>query len=1212
VKTRDLRNVLMVVGLGLAVTLVTSLPGSKVGTSAQIPDPCVSAITLLKTDPANDQTGGPVGENQQLDIQSISIGEDYRYINTEKLVFKMKVAHLNPVPANAVWRFSFSFNGVAWYVAMNSGDGAAISFDYGDSRGTGGTLRSLGVPEDGDYFPDGTIVIGVRKNKFDNPAPGQQVTALRATMQKSVNVMVGTVFPTIDTTPTPDASYTVMGKNGVCIPVEEPRPPVPPQDPNVGRYLNYNPPKGKGTNSGEPTIGVNWKTGKVMYIAGLETLRVNFDECSQRGTWQDVSFPTTSAQSLDPILFTDNLPGNRPDRTFVSQLAGKASSMAYTDNDGGVNGKGPGDWIQTQGSGINSGVDHQSLGAGPFAPPLTRDPNGPLYPHAVYYCSQDLADAYCALSADGGQTFGPAVPMYNATQCTGLHGHPKVAPDGTVYVPNKGCNGKQALAVSTNNGASWEIREVTDSAAGRWDPSLGIGKDGTLYFGYGTGKGRARVAVSRDRGLTWTDDQDVAFAKFAVRDIAFPVVVAGDGDRAAFAFLGTDNPGPDAVWHLYVSHTYNRGKNWTTVNATPGDPVQRGTICSNGLGCGGDRNLLDFNDVTMDAKGRVLVAYADGCVGSCVQGPPNSFSELATIARQSGGKGLLAQFDLAEPRAPGLPLITKAEKDATGVHLAWTDQDSGGAPTTAFKIYRQIQSTEPVAPTLIATVAGNDHDYDDREINPSAEYYYLVTAVNSAGESSSCPSSNTYVLAVPPPAAVTACALGSVVIDDTADAAPNVPPAPELDVKQIYVAEPYDSANPTAAKLTFTIKTAPSTTGTAPPSSEWYLIWNRPAGVPDRNNFDRWYVAMKTGPTGTPAFEYGKFGVPLPLDGSIPNPNANTPVKIGTPDAAFYDARAGVISITISNSKAENVQPGSSLFTLTGRTFLTRPDFGIRSANTAADTTVNADYQLVGSLPCKPNGAPTAALTATPQSGQSPLHVTFDASASADADGNVTAYELDFGDGSTVLEQSSPNFVHSYTTPGIYRARLQVKDNRGALSINVAQVFVAVENVSCETNFALASKGATATASSTYPNDNYSAANTIDGSNTGIGWGNGGGWNDGTRAAYPDWLEVTFDGPKAIDEIRVYTLQDNFQNPQIPTPEMTTSVYGLLDFDVQYWNPDGSGQWVTVPNGSVTGNDRVMRTFTFAAVTTTKIRVLVNNARNNFSRIVEVEAFGCS
>src|SRR5207249_8813326 len=64
------------------------------------------------------------------------------------------------------------------------------------------------------------------------------------------------------------------------------------------------------------------------------------------------------------------------------------------------------------------------------------------------------------------------------------------------------------------------------------------------------------------------------------------------------------------------------------------------------------RNLLDFNDATLDEKGKVLFAYADGCIDGCELGGSNTYSSKATVARQSGGKGLLAQYDSAEPIAP--------------------------------------------------------------------------------------------------------------------------------------------------------------------------------------------------------------------------------------------------------------------------------------------------------------------------------------------------------------------------------------------------------------------------------------------------------------------------------------------------------------------------------------------------------------------------------
>ncbi|WP_407740667.1 sialidase family protein [Hyalangium sp.] len=385
--------------------------------------------------------------------------------------------------------------------------------------------------------------------------------------------------------------------------------------------------------AGEPSIGVNWKSGAVLYQSNLTMYRVRFDDTVSpaTATWADKS-PANAVISLDPILFTDSTTG----RTFSSQLAGKASLMSYTDDDGE-------NWTPSMGSGINSGVDHQTVGGGPFGSGLG---GLGLYPRAVYYCSQDIADASCAVSRDGGLTFGVAVPMYSLLTCGGLHGHIKVAPDGTAYVPNKGCNGNQAVAVTTDNGLTWSVRPVPTSQSADSDPSVGIGSDGTVYFGYQNADGHPHVAVSHDKGLTWKDDQDVG-AALGIKNVVFPAVVAGDGDRAAFAFLGTTTGGnyQDAtnfqgVWHLYIAHTYDGGKSWVTADATPEDPVQRGSICTGGTTCGNDRNLLDFMDVTVDREGRVLVGYADGCTGACVQSAPNSFSAYASIARQSSGQPL--------------------------------------------------------------------------------------------------------------------------------------------------------------------------------------------------------------------------------------------------------------------------------------------------------------------------------------------------------------------------------------------------------------------------------------------------------------------------------------------------------------------------------------------------------------------------------------------
>ncbi len=167
-------------------------------------------------------------------------------------------------------------------------------------------------------------------------------------------------------------------------------------------------------------------------------------------------------------------------------------------------------------------------------------------------------------------------------------------------------------------------------------------------------------------------------------------------------------------------------------------------------------------------------------------------------------------------------------------------------------------------------------------------------------------------------------------------------------------------------------------------------------------------------------------------------------------------------------------------------------------------------------------------------------------------------------------------------------------------------------------NVALASAGSTAIAD-TQLSDRYPASAAIDGDSTGNTWGSGGGWNDGTRSSFPDILEVDFNGLQVIDEIDVYTLQNNWKTAGEPTLDTSASMKGILDFDVQTntttcaaGGPCTIGTaWVTVPGGSVTGNDKAWRQFTFPnTISATKVRVVVNNARNNYSRIVEVKALG--
>lgn len=735
-----------------------------------------------------------------------------------------------------------------------------------------------------------------------------------------------------------------------------PPPPVPSTE-AAPRYHNYPAPPELGNSAGEPTIGVDWNTGNAMFIASLQTLRVKWDDSASPApaTWEDVSAPNTSLISLDPILFTDSDAGpHRTNRTFVSQLLGKASAMAFTDDDGAT-------WTISQGSGINSGVDHQTIGGGPYArnpdgslkgAAIQRPgPNGQIYPNAVYYASQDIGLAEIARSDDGGFTFGVAVPMWTLAQCDGLHGQIKVAPDGTIYVPNKSCGGKQGVAVSQDNGVSWTISTVDGSTPGDTDPSVGIGADGTVYFGFADGDGRARVAVSHNRGATWEHVQDVG-AAHGVQNSVFPAVIAGDKDRAAYFFLGSTTAGANGratdrsfpgAWFGYIATTYDGGVSWVTVNATPNDPVQRGVVCTNGTSCpAGTRNLLDFNDLTVDKEGRVLAAVADGCVtADCIRGVDrnsdgrldsndNDGTDKATIIRQTGGKRLFAAFDPPVNARPEPPLLV-ATRDGDAVNLAWSIPDAGSSPITGYRLYRGVEGG---AETLLASFGADVNSHTDNDAG-AGNFYYRVTASNVNGEGAS---SNRVV----PITAESACTgLGVQVLSDPAG--DSLGQIGGHDIRSVHISEPFAGAG--VQKLVFSLKMA-DLSDPLTPSTTWRIYFT---GA-DNNGY---FVDMRTDLLGAVSFRYGTY---------IHNADntQGTATTVGNLDAGSkYDTQTDTITLVVSNNKIGDPQAGGRL----SRLFVRVPVVAIvpDNANYGAPSTA-VGYTLVGNAACQSRPAAPSAL----------------------------------------------------------------------------------------------------------------------------------------------------------------------------------------------------------------------------------------------------------
>jgi hypothetical protein len=722
------------------------------------------------------------------------------------------------------------------------------------------------------YGPDGGLV-GSSGN-----GPGQpEIVTLTNPTSGTYTVAAAPFAPAVG----PDGnSYTA---SATLAPLDTSAAPAAGSEPIT--YAQYHATGGLGGDAGEPSIGADMKTGKVMFQSGLQTLKATFDDSVSpaNASWADVSFPVTSVASLDPIGFMDQ----RTNRWFSSQLSGTTSLASLTDDDGGT-------WLPSEGGPGNGGVDHQTFGGGPYAAPLTRDPNGLIYPDAIYYCSQDLVAALCARSDNGGLSFNPAVPIYT-DECGGLHGHVQVGPDGTVYVPNKACGGKQGVVVSEDNGLTWAVRTVPGSTNGAWDPAVGIGADGTVYFGYDDGDGHAKVAVSHDHGRTWSNITDLG-APYGILNSGFPTAVAGDSDRAAVAFLGTpygaggafaDNPDWAGVWHLYVSTTYDGGKTWTTVDATPNDPVQRGTICGGGtLGCGnGTRNLLDFIGSTVDKEGRVLVGFADGCLDSCVAAPPNSFSAQATIVRQVNGRRLFAKFDVnTVPAAPSLSGKAVAGTPPSNL-LTWQAPDDHGSAITGYKVYRRTAGTSS---TLLATVNATSLSYSDSQLTSGTTYYYTVTAVNANGESAA--SNEVSPVAPPPPQDPCQLPGQRILTDATGDSTTGTA---GTDLTSFWLSQ--SVAPDGSVKLRFQLNTDPGSS-TQPPNSYWYVSFRTADGKV--HGVRMWF--SPSNPGGPPTFQ--SYIASPNTSGGVDGRFVQSGSEKAADAASHYDAAAGVIVIVVPAS----------------------------------------------------------------------------------------------------------------------------------------------------------------------------------------------------------------------------------------------------------------------------------------------------------------------
>ncbi len=724
-----------------------------------------------------------------------------------------------------------------------------------------------------------------------------------------------------------------------------------PTVPNAPRYQIYVAPAGSSAevSNGEFNIGFNPKTGRIMAMNSGPIWRLTPGEKqtpaapeSADALWEDVSNLTTNI-GLDPILWTDQKTG----RTFASNsTAGTNVVYGYTDNDGDL-------WNPLSVSGPNASTDHETIGSGPLPSSLSALSNPVNQGQAVYYCAQTwpVGAAACQMSTTLGTSYGPSVPVYDGqtTQCSGIHGHVHVAPDGTAYLPVRDCGSNAGVMVSVNGGLTWTERVVPNSKTQTHgsDPSVAIGADGTLYFFYvadqtsspqDPAEGHIHVQVSTDRGATWSKDTDLG-ASHGIKNAVFPEGVAGDSDRAAVGFLGTDRPGDfegasfPGVWYLFIATTYDRGNTWTIVNVTPNDPVQGAGGIWLGGGSNTNRNLLDFNEVTVDDRGRVIFGYSDGCVGPCVGNPStNSYTANMRVARQFGGKGLFASKDTPEPAAPKPPYL-KGTRDSLGSHLFWNVPDNGGSDIVNYQILR---GTAPGNEVVIGQTGIPKASFTDTTTDPNVStYFYVVKAINSVGTGNA---SNEVGLVAPtstptptpsssPTPTPDACvSINTLFTDPAGDQQDPILPQPgktQLDIQSLSVGEDYRYIN--SERLAFKLKV--DNLNSIPANSGWRVLFDF---TPPGGTLTTYYLLMQSDANSAVHYEYG-------------TKSGNLLTTLGTLEEGFY-SNDGTVTLTLAMNKT-GIGPGSAIANVTAQTEQTT-DVVAGSLFSNVDTTSSANYTV--------------------------------------------------------------------------------------------------------------------------------------------------------------------------------------------------------------------------------------------------------------------------
>jgi hypothetical protein len=188
------------------------------------------------------------------------------------------------------------------------------------------------------------------------------------------------------------------------------------------------------------------------------------------------------------------------------------------------------------------------------------------------------------------------------------------------------------VAKSTDGASTWTRRLVAnlgDHNPVNLFPEMTVDKAGNLYYTWSQTQGPdsdssgllgeqdVYYTYSTDKAASWVPP--IPLTQESNDSAVMPWMVAGDAGRVDVVYYKANNGAnsntspPGTVWNVYFGHSLNAlnsGSNFSSVQISD-HPNHLGGICTAGLACSGDRDLLDFFTVDIDHLGAANVVWAD-------------------------------------------------------------------------------------------------------------------------------------------------------------------------------------------------------------------------------------------------------------------------------------------------------------------------------------------------------------------------------------------------------------------------------------------------------------------------------------------------------------------------------------------------------------------------------------------------------------------------